>query len=296
MTRARDVANQINRVNSSAADATAITIDSSEHVLVGKTSSDSGVTAGLELKSDGNLRVTKDGGSTAAFNRLTSDGTIVTLQKDGSTVGSIGSRAGVAAYIVLDPRASGCGLTGVGAVIRPTNESGTNNDASVALGSSASRFKDLYLSGGVYLGGTGSANKLDDYEEGTWTPSIKGADGNGGTTTYGGAPVGVYTKIGNLVTVTCVIYNTAHTGSGAAHVFGLPFACSSPGEAVGTYQVNTHSTAYASGITQVAAIIQGNNSHIHFRGYHTGTSSGPYYVPMQNFTYLRATITYPTNA
>ena len=32
------------------------------------------------------------------------------------------------------------------------------------------RFKDLYLSGGVYLGGTGSANQLDDYEEGTWTP------------------------------------------------------------------------------------------------------------------------------
>jgi hypothetical protein len=30
---------------------------------------------------------------------------------------------------------------------------------------------DLTLSGGVYLGGTGSANYLDDYEEGTWTPT-----------------------------------------------------------------------------------------------------------------------------
>jgi hypothetical protein len=28
------------------------------------------------------------------------------------------------------------------------------------------RFKDLYLSGGVYLGGTVAANKLDDYETG----------------------------------------------------------------------------------------------------------------------------------
>jgi hypothetical protein len=144
--------------------------------------------------------------------------------------------------------------------------------------------------------GTMSSELLDDYEEGTWTPSLKGANGNGGTTTYGSVPIGNYTKIGNLVTVTCVIYNTAHTGSGAAHVFGLPFACSSSSEAVGTYQVNTHSAAYASGITQVAAIIQGNNSHIHFRGYHTGTSTGPYYVPMQNFTYLRATITYQTDA
>jgi len=38
MTRPRDIADSINRVNSSAADATAITIDSSEHVGVGTTS------------------------------------------------------------------------------------------------------------------------------------------------------------------------------------------------------------------------------------------------------------------
>ena len=39
----------------------------------------------------------------------------------------------------------------------------------IDLGNGNNRFKDAYLSGGVYLGGTGSANKLDDYEEGTWT-------------------------------------------------------------------------------------------------------------------------------
>ena len=38
MTRPRDIADSINRINSSAADATAITIDSSEHVGVGTTS------------------------------------------------------------------------------------------------------------------------------------------------------------------------------------------------------------------------------------------------------------------
>lgn len=30
---------------------------------------------------------------------------------------------------------------------------------------------NIEVSGGVYLGGTGAANKLDDYEEGTWTPA-----------------------------------------------------------------------------------------------------------------------------
>ena len=39
MSRARDTADQINRVNSSAADATAITVDSSENVGIGNTSS-----------------------------------------------------------------------------------------------------------------------------------------------------------------------------------------------------------------------------------------------------------------
>jgi hypothetical protein len=51
----------------------------------------------------------------------------------------------------------------------PTNGSGSSTDAITALdiGDSAARFKDLYLSGGVYLGGTVAANHLDDYEEGT---------------------------------------------------------------------------------------------------------------------------------
>jgi hypothetical protein len=40
------------------------------------------------------------------------------------------------------------------------------SDASLDLGAAGVRFKNLYLSGGVYLGGTGSANYLDDYEEG----------------------------------------------------------------------------------------------------------------------------------
>ena len=34
----------------------------------------------------------------------------------------------------------------------------------------------LYLSGGVYLGGTGSANKLDRYEEGDWTLTCQAFD------------------------------------------------------------------------------------------------------------------------
>ena len=50
----------------------------------------------------------------------------------------------------------------------PVTGTGANADGTKDLGITSSRwrFKDLYLSGGVYLGGTGAANKLDDYEEG----------------------------------------------------------------------------------------------------------------------------------
>ena len=46
---------------------------------------------------------------------------------------------------------------------------------------------------GVYLGGTGAANKLDDYEEGTWTPSISGY----GQELLAVNSTGSYTKVGN---------------------------------------------------------------------------------------------------
>ena len=43
--------------------------------------------------------------------------------------------------------------------ILPTDNTGGIIDADADLGVSAYRFKDLYLSGGVYLGGTGAANQ-----------------------------------------------------------------------------------------------------------------------------------------
>ena len=64
-------------------------------------------------------------------------------------------------------------------------------------------------------------NTLDDYEEGTWTPSI------GGTATYT-LQTGKYTKIGNVVTVSFSLrVNVIGTGN-TVTVIGLPFA--DPGE------------------------------------------------------------------
>lgn len=77
---------------------------------------------------------------------------------------------------------------------------------------------NLSPTGGIYLGGTASANLLDDYEEGTWTPtSVSGF-------TLGTVYNANYIKIGNLVYVAARIQVTCGAGSGTIQIGGLPFA------------------------------------------------------------------------
>ena len=166
-----------------------------------------------------------------------------------------------------------------------------DSDNARDLGSGGARWKDLYLSSGIYLGGTAAVNHLDDYEEGTWTPVLT-TDG-GGSATYA-SRVSWYRKVGNIVTAGCQIYNTAHSGSGLCYITGLPFAHSSGYESVGTAQINGHGDSFSSSLCSLASIIQGGQTKIHMRGTYYDTTSGPYYVQLQNFTYLRITITYPT--
>ena len=97
---------------------------------------------------------------------------------------------------------------------------------------------------GIKLGGTASANLLDDYEEGTWTGTFKSTAGT--MTMNSSYQTGRYVKVGRLVHVTGYFIAT---GNGAANtsqslmMSGLPFnvASSSPtnasygGQALGYY-------------------------------------------------------------
>ena len=103
------------------------------------------------------------------------------------------------------------GLTFGGDTIAP-RKNNAPADGTVDLGAADASFKDLHLSGGVYLGGTGSSNKLDDYEEGSFTPQLD-------TTNL----VGYYTKIGNLCYFT--IWGT-DTNDSDNDITGLPFTAS----------------------------------------------------------------------
>ena len=210
--------------------------------------------------------------SAVEINRKASDGTIIDLQKDGTTVGLIGSTGGALLHIGLREDATnpvGLGGSGSGTgTIMPVTTSGSERDAAINLGKSTARWKDLYLSGGVYLGGTGAANYLDDYEEGTWTPVW--TDSGGGTYTGTlGAMNGRYTKVGRI----CYFYFVAQaqqsltsnglTGGNQVYIDGLPFTkVNAEPQAVG------YAEMYAdipTGATQHGFFIRNNVDYVAFR-------------------------------
>ena len=208
--------------------ATAITIDSSENVMVGKTSVDTDTT-GIELRANNLLASTRASAECLFLNRKTSDGDIAKFAKDGTAVGSTGVVGGNDLYIAGG--ATGIRFDSDVAKIYPTNGTGAVSNGAVDIGEANFRFKDAYLSGGVYLGGTGSANKLDDFETGTWTPVLRGYTTAG--TSSVGTTVGTYTKIGDVVHIEIRIENITLSGAaGQLLITGLPFAAKTPSYAI----------------------------------------------------------------
>jgi hypothetical protein len=84
------------------------------------------------------------------------------------------------------------------------------------------------------------ANTLDDYEEGTFTPTIIGTT-TAGTATYV-TQSGLYTKVGRQVSISIYINYNSGTGTGKLKIAGLPFtssASNNAGCAVGIFNAIT---------------------------------------------------------
>jgi hypothetical protein len=101
-----------------------------------------------------------------------------------------------------------------------------NGTGNVGIGTTAPAVKldvngQVRASTGILFGtDTAAANALDDYEEGTWTPSPNFSTLNGFSGVDGS---GTYTKIGRLVTATLRISFDKGTSTGDFTITGLPF-------------------------------------------------------------------------
>ncbi len=183
------------------------------------------------------LTVDNDGATVLTVDRATSNGTIIDLQKSGSSVGVVGVNGD---RIYLTNAQEGIMIDQSANNLSPTSSTGTFNDNAMNLGESGNRWKDLWLSGGVYLGGTGSANKISDYETGTWTPTLAGLSTTGSPTYT--TREGWYVKVGDMVTASCAIDLSALGGvAGDLRITNLPFNASatfSTNANVGTLRLN----------------------------------------------------------
>ena len=130
-------------------------IDSSGNLLVGTTADvfNSSSNSGIVAYPQGSITAARSSAPSAYFNRQTTDGTIVDLRKDGTTVGSIGTNGG---DLTVGTGDVGLKFNDASGLISPWDmTANAPEDAAIDLGYATGRFKDLYLSGNAYVGTSG---------------------------------------------------------------------------------------------------------------------------------------------
>ena len=124
---------------------------------------------------------------------------------------------------------------------------------------------------GIYVGGTGGTNHLDDYEEGTWTPTINFVSQT--NVSYSGSQRNAeYVKVGNLVYIRCFVSASGTgTNSGVIKIGGLPFTPNSGGYGRHACSVQSSGFALGSGNAGLFGLIEESAAQIDIYG---GNASG----------------------
>ena len=276
-------------------------------LLVGTTdtslsSNTSGGNTGIIADGQGVLQIARETTTNTqglvSLNKMGEDGNIIELYKNGASVGSIGATAG---DLMIGTTDTGFRFLDGSEQIIPWNVTGNTNKSGVLdLGNTTNRFANLYLSGGVFLGGTETANKLQDYEEGTWTPVFSDAASGGNQDEPTTGKRGQYTKIGRQVTVSLSTINLRTVGMTAGSDFyiqGLPFAPISVSSPNQTYTGSVRSSNITFNGSLTAELID-NTTYFRLSEVVSGAVTDRVRVTeiADNTADLDVTITYFTNA
>jgi hypothetical protein len=155
----------------------------------------------------------------------------------------------------------------------------------------------------IQLGGIGTNNRLDDYEEGTFSPTFTAGSG-GGTLTIGRYNLqdGFYTKVGQQVTVTARIAGdtVTKTGSATLQLSGLPFTISTSGAGEAKLGGNISGGSGITNLAKVNAIDKGNNDTSVIFLYDSGSASNDVFASLNitningDYPVIKVTLTYFT--
>ena len=218
------------------------------------TSSGVSVTGGITVSAD----------SSFGHNIVFEDTKGIRLSHDNQTDGNDGT-------IAAGSFGSGLNIVGVqtqagtGREVRMWGRVFPSTNGAEQLGASTNRWAKLHVNQILFNGDTAAANELDDYEEGTWTPTIRGDTGDP-TINYI-VRRGYYSKVGSLVHVWFdIAWNSKSGGTGNVLINQLPFNTGSG------YYHGGGCLAHGSGFTEAAGA----------RGIYANASSNFFYFVKTN--------------
>ena len=175
-------------------------------------------------------------------------------------------------------------LTATGTKDATTFLRGDNTFAAAGLdgwSSSSGNLLPADASKGIYLGvnSATAANLLDDYEEGTFTPSVTDASSGGNGASGYSHRSGYYRKIGKMVFVDVVIVNintSGMTSGNTLHIQGIPFAVANDNafhQSFGTVIGDDFDSTFANGHIVVVANA-GDGTSFRFQAHNDDGGSG----------------------
>tara|TARA_A100001011_G_scaffold67532_1_gene68780 strand:+ start:1632 stop:2807 length:1176 start_codon:yes stop_codon:yes gene_type:complete len=205
-----------------------LTVDdnnASEHFQLRNTTNTSNFAA-LGVDSSFNLRIYTNGSNERM--RIDSSGRVLiggTSNPSGAstrTLNLIATSASEAALVFSRSNSLGGSTTGQDIKLQ------TNGDLTFDVHNVGEKVRFPAAGGITFNGDTAAANALDDYEEGTWTPTIQ-FGGNSVSVTYQ-SQAGSYTKVGNRVYFQSYLHlSNKGSSTGVVGVGGLPHTSSSAG-------------------------------------------------------------------
>ena len=199
------------------------------------------------------------------------------------------------ASVIFDDNASGraeIGLTGDDALHVKVSPNGSSwiEALNIAQASGLVSLPVGQLAFPAVQNPSANVNTLDDYEEGTFTPTFMFGGNNVGIA-YGAATHGRYTKIGRLVTVSAMVtLSNKGSSSGQAQIGGLPFVSLNDSMFTGV------AVGWAAGMSSITGavigLVQPNSTRLNFYDSKAGAPTTITDASFTNTTAIYATATY----